>query len=137
MDRYEVEYLVVGGVAARAYGAVRSTENFDCLVRRAADNLDRLAAAMRELNARLHVEGLSDEESKRLPVQLDARTISRMEISIWSTDAGDLDVLADMPARDGQRRHYEDLTANAQVVEAVGLMSLAHSGQPVNAVSGC
>ncbi len=36
------------------------------------------------------------------------------------TDAGDLDVLADMPARDGQRRHYEDLTANAQVVEAAG-----------------
>jgi len=55
---------------------------------------------MRELNARLHVEGLSDEESKRLPVELDSRTISRMEISTWSTDAGDLDVLADMPARD-------------------------------------
>jgi len=39
----------VGGVAAGAYGATRLTSDFDCVVRRAAENLDRLAAALREL----------------------------------------------------------------------------------------
>ncbi len=69
LHRHGVEYLVVGGVAARAYGASRETKDFDCLVRRARDNLDRLAAAMRELNARLRIEGLSDAEASQLPVQ--------------------------------------------------------------------
>ena len=49
LDRHGVEYLMVGGVAARAYGAV--------------DNFERLAAAMVELHARLRVEGLSDAEA--------------------------------------------------------------------------
>ena len=34
LDRYEVEYLIVGGAAAYAYGAERPTEDADCVVRR-------------------------------------------------------------------------------------------------------
>ncbi|MDQ2754129.1 MAG: hypothetical protein M3R71_01110 [Actinomycetota bacterium] len=75
---------------------------------------------MRELHARLLVEGMTDEETKLLPVQLDTAMISRMEISTWRTDAGDLDVLADMPARDGRRLHYEDLADGAEVIDAPG-----------------
>jgi hypothetical protein len=51
----------VGGVAASGYGAQRPTYDLDCLVRRKLDNLHRLAAAMRELGARLRVEGLDDD----------------------------------------------------------------------------
>ncbi len=57
LDRHGVEYLMVGGVAAIGYGAERSTEDADCVVRRERSNLDRLAVALRELNARLHVGG--------------------------------------------------------------------------------
>ena len=74
-------------------GASRETKEFDCLVRRVRDNLDRLAAAMRELNARLRVQGLSEVEAAGLPLQIDALTLNALEISTWSTDAGDLDVL--------------------------------------------
>lgn len=55
--------MLVGGVAALAYGANRPTEDADCVVRRERSNLDRLAAALRELDARLRVAGLSDEEA--------------------------------------------------------------------------
>src|SRR5436305_2085831 len=48
LDRHRVEYLIVGGVAAGAYGAVRPTVDFDCVVRRATQNLDRLAAVLLE-----------------------------------------------------------------------------------------
>lgn len=120
-DRHGVEYLIVGGVAARAYGATRETKDFDCLVRRARDNLDRLAAAMRELNARLRVQGLSDAEAAQLPMQIDAVTLNAVEISTWRTDAGDLDVLVDIPGRDGLRRRYEDLAGDAHVLEYAGL----------------
>ena len=34
LNRHEVEYLLVGGVAATAYGAERETEDADCVVRR-------------------------------------------------------------------------------------------------------
>jgi hypothetical protein len=43
LDRYEVEYLIVGGAAAYAYGAERPTDDADCVVRRERTNLDRLA----------------------------------------------------------------------------------------------
>ena len=121
LHRHGVEYLIVGGVAARAYGASRETKDFDCLVRRARDNLDRLAAAMRELNARLRVEGLSDAEAAQLPVQIDAMTLNAIEISTWRTDAGDLDVLVDIPGRDGVHRQYEDLASRAQVLDYAGM----------------
>jgi hypothetical protein len=68
LERHGVEYLVVGGVAAQSYGAAKPTKDFDCLVRREQANLDRLAAAMVELGARLRVGGLTDEEARALPV---------------------------------------------------------------------
>jgi hypothetical protein len=120
-DRHGVEYLIVGGVAARAYGASRTTKDFDCLVRRARENLDRLATAMRELNARLRIEGLSDAEAAQLPMQIDAVALNAIEISTWRTDAGDLDVLVDIPGRDGRRRQYEDLAANARALDYAGM----------------
>jgi hypothetical protein len=57
LGRHDVEYLLVGGVAASSHGAGRPTFDFDCLAQRTSENLERLANAMRELNARLRVEG--------------------------------------------------------------------------------
>jgi hypothetical protein len=122
LARHGVEFLLVGGVATQAYGATRPTQDFDCVVRQASDNLNRLAAAMRELGARLRVEGLSDEEAAQLPVQLTAETLARMEISTWQTDAGALDVLVDMPALDGRHLRYEDLMARAEPIEHAGVL---------------
>lgn len=90
LERHGVEYIVVGGAAALSYGAQRLTRDLDCVPRRDMENLERLAGGMRELGARLRVEGLTDEQSKQLPVQLDARTLASMEITTWMTDAGGL-----------------------------------------------
>lgn len=114
LDRHGVEYVLVGGLAARAHGAKRPTRDFDCLVRHDdRENLTRLAVAMRELNARLVVEGMSDVEAAQLPVVLDALTLESLEISTWRTDAGDLDVLVNTPDRDGNRRSYEEVWASS------------------------
>jgi hypothetical protein len=118
---HEVDYLVVGGIATQAYGSTRPTTDFDCLVLRAADNLGRLGAAMRELNARLRVEGLSDEEAAELPVQVDALTLSRTEISAWRTDAGDIDLLVDISGKEGRLCRYEDLAGSARHLQVGGV----------------
>jgi hypothetical protein len=117
LDRHGVEYLLVGGVAATAHGAERLTADADTVVRRTTENLEATAAVLRDLDAHLLVEGLSDEEARALPVQIDALTLTRMEISTWRTDAGDLDILVELPARDGNRLSYEDLLPRA--VEAL------------------
>lgn len=121
LERHHVKYLVLGGTAANAYGAQRITKDFDCLPERSLDNLVRLAGAMRELNARLRVAGLTDAEAQRLPVHVDAHQLRQMELSTWRTDAGDFDVLADLPDRRGRHLGYEDLTARAVTIDLAGL----------------
>ncbi len=109
LDRYEVEYLIVGGAAAYAYGAERPTDDADCVVRRERTNLDRLAGALRELHARLRVGGMSDAEARALPVQIDGTTLDMAGMSTWMTDAGPFDVLAGLEAADGHLVPYEEL----------------------------
>ena len=81
LERHDVEYVVVGGIGAQAYGAQRPTKDFDCLINRTAENLENVAAALRDLNARLRVQGLTDEESAALPLKLDGIAIGKLEIS--------------------------------------------------------
>ena len=76
--------MLVGGVAAIAYGARRPTADLDCVARRTSDNFDRLAGALRSLNARLRVHGFTDEEAVLLPARIDNDTLGRMEISTGS-----------------------------------------------------
>jgi hypothetical protein len=120
LDRHGVDYLLVGGVGAGTYGALRPTFDFDCLAERSASNLDRLARAMKELGARLRVEGLSDDEAAALTVPVDGAWLGGMEISTWRTHAGDFDVLCDMPDRTGTRQRYEDLIDRAVRTDIYG-----------------
>ena len=122
LSRHEVEYLLVGGIGAQMHGATRPTRDFDSLPATSKENLDRLASAMRELNARLRVEGMTDEESRALPLPLDAESLARMDVSTWRTDAGDLDVLTAIPTRDGGRARYDELAVRAERVEIGGVV---------------
>jgi hypothetical protein len=122
LDRYGVEYLMVGGVAAIGYGAERPTEDADCVVRRERANLDRLAGALRELHARLRVGGMTDAEAQALPVQIDGTTLDLAGMSTWMTDAGPFDVLAGLEAPDGRLVPYEELAVRATVLQGDGFV---------------
>lgn len=63
LDRFGVDYLLVGGIGAQLHGAVRPTLDFDSLPSMSKENLGRLAEAMRELNARLRSAWARGEES--------------------------------------------------------------------------
>ena len=119
---HEVQYLVVGGIGAQLHGATRPTADFDSLPSTPRENLARLAAAMKELNAFLRVEGLDDDEARELPTRLDEVSLARMDISTWRTDAGDLDVLTAIPTRDGGQAFYDDLAGRATRVQVAGVL---------------
>jgi hypothetical protein len=122
LDRYEVEYLIVGGAAGYAYGAERPTGDEDCVVRRERANLDRLAGALRELHARLRVGGMTDAEAQTLPVRIDGTTLDRAGMSTWMTEAGPFDVLAGLEAPDGRLLSYEELVERSTVLRGDGFV---------------
>ena len=77
------------------------------------ENLHRLADLWRELRARLRVRGLTDEEARQLPVQLDGVTLHSFGSSTWMTDAGPVGLLADLRDRKEDRHAYPDLIERA------------------------
>ena len=109
LDRHGVEYVLVGGLGARAHGATRPTSHIDLVPDGDDDNLARLAAALLELNARLRVGGMTDDEARQLPVQLDAETLRSFGSSTWMTDAGPIDVLRDLRDRQGGEVAFDEL----------------------------
>jgi hypothetical protein len=122
LDRHGVDYLLAGGAAGRAYGAERLTEDADCVVGRERANLHRLASALRELHARLRVAGMTDDEARSLPVQLDGAMLAAADISTWMTDAGGFDVLPGLFAADGRLVPYEELATRQTVIDGEGFM---------------
>ena len=129
--RHGVDYLLVGGVASRLYGAERLTFDVDVLARHEIDNLDRVADALTELGAFLRVSGLDDEEARALPVILDGAALTAFEISTWRTDAGDIDVLAHL--RDAAGRRVSSLIS--RVGRARSALVALRSASQVSATS--
>jgi sugar phosphate isomerase/epimerase len=102
LDRHGVEYVIVGGVGARLHGAGRMTYDLDLCPGWQPANLERLAAALRELDARL----------RDLPADVEfppitGRTLREMMIGTWRTSAGDLDILREIPSGDRHRAAEE------------------------------
>jgi hypothetical protein len=122
LDAHGVEHVLVGGFAARAHGASRPTADIDCVPDTDDDNYERLAAALRELGARLRVGGMSDAEARRLPVVIDARTLRNFGNSTWMTDAGALDLLVELRDGDGGRHSYADLSTRAVPHDVGGIV---------------
>jgi hypothetical protein len=113
LGRHAVDFVVIGGLAGMAHGSTYPTFDLDIAYSRNRPNLERLAAALRELGARLRTPG--DEED--LPFQLDARSLESGANFTFRTRFGNFDVLADP----GGIRSYEDLRGAARdaVLEGV------------------
>ena len=116
LHEYDVVFVLVGGLAARWHGAQRATGDVDCIPEPGVENLQRLAQAMKRLNARLRVAGLTDEEAKQLPLKLDAHTLMSFGGSTWTTDSGPLDILVELRDRSGRAVRFDELERRAVIV---------------------
>ncbi len=90
LDAHSVDYVVVGGIAVQAHGHVRMTNVVDLVPAPTRENLTRLAAALREIEA-----FVLDAGSEHLAI--DARMLPRATLWQFSTRHGDVDVLHDAP----------------------------------------
>jgi len=111
LEAYRVDFIVIGGIAARIWGSPTVTRDLDICYARAPDNLGRLAAALQKVHATLR--GVREE----VPFRLDARTLAAGDRFTFKSDVGDLDCLGTPTGTRG----YEDLKANAELVDVDGL----------------
>ena len=89
LNRHAVAYVVVGGMAAVAHGSTLPTEDVDITPARDRANLDRLGAALRELNARIRTEG----EPDGVAFPCDGAFIEAQPLMLnLTTDVGDVDL---------------------------------------------
>ena len=102
--RHKVDFVVVGGLAGIAHGSAYNTEDVDVAYERSRGNLERLAAALRELGATLRGAPTA------LPFQLDAETLRAGMNFTFDTKFGSFDILGE-PA--GAPR-YETLRADGE-----------------------
>lgn len=107
LARHSVEYVTVGGVAMQAHGAQRVTRDLDVAIAASKDNLDRLAAALTEVDAR--ILGPDGQRSRSVP---SAALLASGDQWHLVTDHGRLDVLT-LPAHLGS---FADLRARAHDV---------------------
>lgn len=104
LARHRVCCVVIGGYAALLAGAEVITRDIDITPALDDENLDRLAAALAELNAAIRVRN-----EPPIPLPHDARLLASAQIWNLATDAGDLDISV---APDGTTG-YDDLRRDA------------------------
>ena len=93
LDRHGVQYVLIGGLAAVLHGSPLPTLDADICPSTNPDNLERLAAALDELDARIRTPDAIDG----VAFPRDAVFLSRIALLNLVTRAGDVD-LAFTPA---------------------------------------
>lgn len=112
LQEHGVRFVLIGGQAARVRGSSSLTQDLDICYDRAPDNLERLAAALNAMHARLR--GVAED----VPFVLDARTLRNGDSFTFATDHGAIDILATPSGTTG----YADLKAGADPLDLGGFV---------------
>ncbi len=107
-----VEFVVIGAVAAIAHGGPLITQDLDISPAREPGNLDRLAKALKDLDARLRLP----DDSSGIEFPIEPRFLGSVESWTLKTPSGDIDLLFVPSGTAG----YEDLKRSAVSVELWG-----------------
>jgi hypothetical protein len=91
LARHGVEYVVIGGYSLAAHGVVRGTKDLDIFPEPSPQNLQRLLAALREMDA--EIAGTEDFEEGEWPVSLDREGLAAGGNWILRTRYGRLDLM--------------------------------------------
>jgi hypothetical protein len=110
LGKFNVECVVVGGVAASAHGSSIPTIDLDVCYARNLTNLEKLVGALQSVHARLR------GAPENIPFILDAETIRKGLNFTFVTDIGALDLLGEVRGVG----YYEDVLAGSVTYELFG-----------------
>ncbi|HEY3241336.1 MAG TPA: hypothetical protein VGL92_17355, partial [Acidimicrobiia bacterium] len=123
---HAVDYVVIGGMAATLHGSVHVTFDVDITPKRDPDNLQRLAEALEELEARLRVPN----EPEGVGFAHSAAFLARCQILTLTTRFGDLDISFVPSGTDGYpdlRRDAVELTIHGTRIMVAALADVVRS----------
>ena len=113
LERHRVAFVVIGGFALAPHGYIRATKDIDIVPEPTRENRARLAAALRELEARVDLADIGPRELGLLPNEAGLRGGGNW---VLRTRFGRLDVMQTVPGL----RDYQHLRAGA--VEVAGVL---------------
>lgn len=113
LAEHQVRYVMIGALAARFAGYPLATLDADITPARDSENLERLAAALRALEARVYTAAIPEG----LVFDCSAQTLARAEVWNLVTAAGRLDLLF-APAGVGS---FEELASEADHYDVLGV----------------
>src|SRR5271169_1105142 len=113
LDRHGVRYVLIGGLAAVLHGSPLTTTDADICPEHEPGNLDRLAAALKELDARVR----TPDRSEGVPFPHDAAFLRNLQVLNLTTRFGDLDLSFRPTGTEG----FSDLKTRAVSMRISGL----------------
>ena len=113
LNHHEVRYVLIGGLAATFQGSPLVTTDVDIMPERARDNLDRLSAALKDLDARVRTDAVPEG----IPFDHDGESLGAADIWNLKTVAGDLDITFVPAGTNG----YPDLRKDVREIEVMGV----------------
>ena len=117
LARHQVQFVLIGALAARLQGLPRFTQDADITPAKDAENLKRLAAALHELDARVYTEQIPEG----LPFDCSPQMLARADMWNLTTKAGRVDLAFIPSGTDG----FSDLAPRAVRFELYGHALLA------------
>jgi hypothetical protein len=129
LHKHEVNFVVVGGIAAIAHGYTGLTQDADIVPAYDVANLDRLARALQSLDAQLYAHSeRTDLNPDGSPPELDGFAWTGKHLRtrrVWQfmTNAGPLDVLLVIDGPGG----YDVLIRNAEARTVAGFTVMVAS----------
>lgn len=119
LRKHRVDFVLIGALAARLYGFPRLTADADITPDDSAKNLTRLAAALKELDAKIYTETVPEG------LAFDCSPAMLASAKMWNlvTAAGRLDLAFSPSGTKG----YADLADDAEQFEAFGTKFLVAS----------
>jgi hypothetical protein len=112
LAKHGVQFVLIGALAARLQGFPRATYDADITPARDPDNLQRLANALRELEARIYTDPIPEG----LAFDCSPQMLARADTWNLVTNAGRLDLAFRPSGTEG----YEDLAPNAVHFQVYG-----------------
>lgn len=114
---YKVDFVLIGGLAARLHGSPTLTNDLDVCHDVSAANLKRVAGALEEMEATLRLP----DAAERVEVVIDERLLAATHNLTLTTEFGAFDLLARPTGTDG----YEDLIRDAATLKLESGLNVA------------
>ena len=119
LSHHRVKFVLIGALAARLHGFPRFTADADITPATDKSNLERLASALKELDAKVYTESVP----AGLRFDCSAASLSRAKLWNLVTKAGRLDIAFEPSGLKG----YDDVARDAERFEAFGVRFLVAS----------